>query len=319
MKEKMSQDALLERMIGEFTKAFPGIKIKEKGFGLELKSKDGLSMVANFHSLYDEINSGSDIEGPIANRIYVFKQNFKALKKMDPKAPRITKKLLKEHGIYLAKDDTFLKHVMENSPKTKPQEIVSKPLAVDIHKCGAIDHDRYQMFLTTEMVKNMKIEEVHKILQEGTDNKKLTIEVVDDKIQRLDNYPIKLLIAHKEATQISTLLCSAKQMLKFSKGKRHMAVMPFRDFMVLAPLKEIKDEKKRTAFELPLFMELWQLAKSMHADKFRPYPISEKPFIINEQGQAETFKSDMIKDGVLMAVSIDKETGKKEIAGMLKL
>ena len=89
------------------------------------------------------------------------------------------------------------------------------------------------------------------------------------------------------------------------EGKELVGILPFRDLIIL------QEHNVNNA------MKLWTTGVNMIHDEIRPYPVSPKPFMIDNDGVVNQFKSDDLPvEGV--AVAVNSKTGQIETLSLSK-
>jgi hypothetical protein len=299
--EPISREALHERMITELKKAFPDAKISEKGLLLlEIKIDKGYTVLQNFESLWDEINSGMEVDKSIKNRIDVLLTTCNMEKFLADEKQMLKRALLQ------IKDENFLTNA-------KNAQVLKKPFVNDLYTVLSFDFDNFMMFAVEDNMKKAKVD-VDALWKAGEKHvEELKVDLWD---HTFDAQGCKITVySNKGAPVMHNLLASPNRIKEITKGKRCVGSLPFRDTLFVTPA--ISEGET-----LQAFMAQWMTSQGMIRDHFKPYPISEKPFIINEDGTVSKMGLPAAakgSGGVMMAVSVDKETGKKKVEGMMKI
>lgn len=287
-------------MITELKKAFPESKITEKGLLLlEIKIDKGYTILQNFESLWDEINSDMDAEKSIKNRIDVLLTTCNMEKFLADEKQMLQRALLQ------VKDEAFL----DNAKNAK---VLKKHLVNDLYTVLSFDFDNFMMFAVEDNMKKAKID-TDALWKAGEKH----VEELETNLwnHAFDAHGCKITVhSNKGAPMMHNLLASPKRVIEITKGKRCVGSLPFRDTLFITPA-----ESERETLEA--FMAQWMTSQGMIRDHFKPYPISEKPFIINTDGTISKMglPTGAGGPGVMMAVSVDKDTGKKKVEGMMKI
>jgi hypothetical protein len=309
--EKYSRDVLIERMLGELRKAYPDAKISEKGqWEIEVKAKDGNVFGGNFYTLHQEVNEKDvDYEQLIKDRVEVIKKTTE----MGKTKFQVTADEVRKVAALQVKNKDW----MSESPEKVRDQMHFRPFVNDMIVSIVLDYPKYCMYMTDSHIKTcgLTLEEIEQIAMENNNKRDFKVHVIPNKVEKLGDHEVIILVSRGEPTMYN-LACTPKRLIEYTKGKKCLAVLPFRNMMMISELTG--DEKK----DLGLFMEIWTIAKSMIDDKLHPYEISEKPFVINENGSvsAKGIKIPGMEGGargVMIGLEINKLTGEKKIKQMM--
>jgi hypothetical protein len=310
MQERITKDELFSKVEAEMKKQVKAVKkVTRKGdwtAKVDFGNKQGFE--GNLESLYDEINTGVDIDAAVQSRVRVFAEVFSRMEKANKKV--WSKKEVFERAALQAKPTAWLKSEVQEKAQT-----YHKPLVAGLSATIVIDFPEYCAYLTRAMLKEMNIseEEIEQKAMENNINRKYDVIADSKETKEIGGRKATLLLNRGEPT-IYNLICTPKRIIDYTKGKEYLAVIPFRDMLVMVEKTDCIQEN------MEAFMYLWMLSKRMIADKINAYPLSEKPFVIHENGSLGKYDFDGIPgDGAVMAMEIDRKTGKKKVSGILEI
>ena len=318
MEQKLTLDQIREKYIGAVNKKFPGAKIEENSdTELTINFSNGISLGSYLGNLFDEIkNKPKDVDDIIKNRMVILDDIYK--KMPTGKGIGLDKKMFSENAILCVKSKGYAELTELTDEEKKAQnELVRKPFTKHLDLVMAIDHERMIMFVSKQMIKECKLteEQAWELAIKNTDNKKWRNEV-----KKMEDGSVFVF----STDEMQHTLCSPKHMKKIVKGKKMIAVIPFRDYIIM------REHTGKLEQDAGTYLSMWTQTKAMIDDKIRNHPVSSKPFIINEDGTLEDFKFLVpdpkkkgefieIDEGQIMAIQVDKKTGEQKVMGMMNI
>ena len=303
--QKYTLEDVKEAMIKKIKELDESLTIEDKGNILEVKKeKDKLSMGIGLENILQQLNLGENPEMIYDTRMEIVK-NFlnqeKIIKDMETwsfvKDKIIFVPTQKDYCMRLAKGSGMIKKPVKENP------VFSKGFIQDIVLAGAIDYPGYFAYMMKDLIKKWgktegEIEEqISKNLQKYETKYRAVKE--NDKILVLGLGGI-----------LSTFLLKPKKLREIAnengmEGKELVGILPFRDLIIL------QEHNVNNA------MKLWTTGVNMIHDEIRPYPVSPKPFMIDNDGVVNQFKSDDLPlEGV--AVAVNSKTGQIETLSLSK-
>lgn len=320
MEKKKTKEEVLEKVIAELKKELPKDAIVErKEFGVQIyfksQKKKELRFEGNFETLWVEYQNNRDsLEELIKSRVSVFVQSSKVV---SGKEIQIKKTDIKKYARIQAKNKDWVTQLKGRTSQLKgktgkTQLLASYPLVADILAIVVLDYPDYVMMAPLDQLKETGLTEEEVIEIAVANNNK---EVYNYVIVKEGKPGVFIAVAGRQL--MHNIICTPKKLVEHvSKGKKLIAVMPFRDVLFFTKFSN-------TPNDLLEFMKLKDLAKTLHHEKTSAYPISSTPFMIEEDGRLSKFNPRIPgvpnAKGVMMAMSEDKKTGKKTVEGLYPL
>lgn len=310
---EITMEIVKEKYLGAVHKKFPDAKIEEKSEKeVIIIFKDGMSLKSYLQNLFDEVkNDPTNIDNIIDHRMKVIDD---VVQKTSHKEMTIDVKTFRKNVILCVKEKGF---AIGSERGKIENELLRKSFTKHHIMVMAIDHERMICFVSRHMIDQIKLteKEAWDIATKNTDDKKW--QNTTKAISGGSKFVFSV-------DSMQHMLCSPKQMRKIINGKKMIGVIPFKDYIIM---HEHKDDIKK---DTQTYLDLWARTTTMIDDGARNHPISGKPFIINKDGTIEDFKfmladpknkgkSIEVDEGQIMAVQVDKKTGKSEVKGMMNI